>query len=209
MTARALIIGASIAALLTLTACDGGSEPPSVDPTGRIVFVGDSITAHWFMPDVANPTLAELVPGSIDDGVGGATSQELDSSFSGTVLPHDPSVVVIEAGTNDLIHRPTDTTTVYIQDMAKLAAQAGARVLVASVPQTSMPQYNVSADRIAAFNAELQTFCGEYGYTYVNYQAALQLPDGSQDAADFAPDGVHPNATGYAAMWAVLQPLLE
>lgn len=198
-----------IIALGMLTACDGSSDPPVVDPVGPIVFVGDSITAHWGMADAANPTLAELVPGSINDGVGGATSKQLDFAFATTVLPQHPSVVVIEAGTNDLIHTPPEQlTTVYIQSMANSASQAGARVLIASVLQTSMPQYGVTADEVTRFNGELQTLCGLYGYTYVNYQTVLQLPDGSQDMADFYPDGVHPDATGYAIMWPVLQAAL-
>ena len=202
----------------------------SIDP----VFVGDSITEHWYLPEIANPTLAELLPGSIDAGVPGQTSWQMVNRIS-SVLAGYPSVVVIEAGTNDLVqigvynethtplHAPASIS--YIEDMANQAAGvdadqpagagayrvagAGPRVLIASVVETSMPQYNVSAADIARFNDALRQFCQTAGYTYVDYQHALQLPDGTQDPADFAADGIHPNDTGYGAMWPVLQAALQ
>src|SRR5215469_14893200 len=92
--------------------------------------------------------------------------------------------------------------------MADMAAHAGIRVLIASVPQTSILAHNVTEGDINEFNNGLVQLCAAHGYTYVNYSSALQT-DHRQNTADFMPDGIHPNAAGYAAMWAVLERALN
>lgn len=194
-----------LVSMLLLASCGGGGDDP-----GPIVFVGDSITALWNYPNEFPPgqTLTELVPNSIAIGYAGQTSVEIATHFSAAVLSLNPSAVVIEAGTNDLIQLPPDgitPTTDAISTMAEEAAAQGARVLIANIPATSIPQDNVTAAAITAFNQQLRTLCSASGYTYLNYQAVLQLPDGAQNPADFGPDGIHPNPAGFKAMLAVLE----
>jgi lysophospholipase L1-like esterase len=213
---RRWVVAAVIASAM-LAACGGSDnavqDPPSSASSsgdgGPVVFVGDSITAHWNMPDVANPTISELVRDSVVVSYPGQTSVEIAAQFPQAVLfALHPSVVVIEAGTNDMIQSDNPNTNA-ISEMANLATYEGARVLIASIPSTSIPQYGVTAGDIALFNLDLRYLCQSYGYTCLDYQAALQLPDGSQNMADFEPDGIHPNAAGYTAMWAVLHPALS
>lgn len=191
-----------------ISGCQGDTTV-APDP-GPVVFIGDSITAIWNNPNEFPPgkTLTELVPNSIAIGYPGQTSIEIATHFSVAVISLHPSAVVIEAGTNDFVQLPPDgitPTTDAISTMAEEAAAQGARVLVANIPATSMPQYNVTVADIANFNHQLRELCKTHGYTYLNYQAVLQLPDGAQNTADFGSDGIHPDPAGFAAMWTVLE----
>lgn len=210
--------GLLVCALLVISACDGGSV--AMQPMGPVVFIGDSITERWGVPAAADPTLEVLVPHSINAGVDGQTSWQMLARFSTDVLSAHPGIVVIEAGTNDLSewgisHSQAFTgdpwpfpTVDSIASMAEQASASGARVLIASVIQTSMPQFNVSAGDVAAFNEALRALCHSYGYAYLDYQAALELRNGRQNSSDFIYDQVHPNEAGFHAMWIVLDPYL-
>lgn len=85
------------------------SPAPYQDGT-RIVFLGDSITAfEWFdngVPDALLPQLnATISPGSIvaiNSGVAGNKIADIQADIAGRVIAHNPDIVVIEAGTNDV-----------------------------------------------------------------------------------------------------------
>lgn len=207
--------------VLCLTGCAGSGSPSSSAPTsvgspGPIVFMGDSITARWGESEYAAPTLGQLVPTGVNEAISGQNTNQMLARFPQDVLALDPSVVVIEGGTNDLAEvtnygrsPPGAPATINaISTMAEEASQAGARVFIASVIEVSMPQYGVSASDISSFNLQLQMLCADYGYTYIDYQHALEL-GGAQNPADFLSDGVHPSEEGYIAMWHVLRPQLS
>jgi lysophospholipase L1-like esterase len=219
---------ASITIAILLAACDSsGSYPPlSSSNIGAsqtrvpVVFIGDSITLQWNI--VGHPYLTQLVPGAINAGVGGETSAEQLARFQVDVIDVHPDAVVIEAGTDDLLYADDpDFYTGPLNDMddvvptinniwlmSDAAQKAGIRVLIASLPVTSIPSRHVSAAAVADFNRKLISLCEAYGYVYVNHQSALQI-DGRQNMADFLPDGIHPNAAGYDVMWPVLRAALD
>jgi lysophospholipase L1-like esterase len=197
----------TFACAVALAGCGGESQTPdgtlpaaeSDTASGPVVFIGDSITNHWNNPEVTIPTLSQLVPGSIIDSYPGQTSVQIAPHLASALALH-PSAVVIEAGTNDVIQFATPSID-SINTMAEEANAAGALVMIASIPATAIPQYGVTAADIATFNASLRDMCAAYGYTYLNFQVVLELPDGAENPADFEYDGIHPDAAGYAVMW--------
>ena len=56
----------------------------------------------------------------------------------------------------------------------------------------------------AEMNGFLRSLCAENGLQYIDYFPALCLPDGKTIRPDYTPDGIHPNARGYAAMARIL-----
>lgn len=165
------------------------------------VFLGDSITEGW---SYADPAM--FAPGTVNRGISGQTSPQLVLRFMADVVALKPRVVHLMIGTNDIAGNTGPTSPQAFKDniraMADLAQANGIVMVVGSIPpadrMTWRPELS-PAGRIAELNAWLQAFAAERGLVYADYYGALagaggELPD------RYGPDGVHPNAAGYAAM---------
>lgn len=193
-----------------------GTVYPTPAPTGPVVFIGDSITQFWDWggPDPGIP-LAQLVPGEINAGIAGNLTSQMLARFQTDVLSHNPSVVVILGGVNDILKTPSPTID-NIASMAEQASAQGATVVIGLVmPVTGYWQPPYEYDSTAAGDAAIQDWdqqlrdlAAAYGYHTVDYYDAVLLPDGSQNTTLFV-DGLHPDAAGHLAMWSVLHPMLD
>lgn len=134
--------------------------------------------------------------------------------FRSDVLERHPTMVVILAGTNDIVrlHNPSITS---IKAMASAAAHAGIRVILAKIPPNmrwlSSYAYTDPAKGLAAirgWNEAIAATAAANGYRVVDFYTTMVLPDGSQNKAFFK-DGIHPTRAGYDAMWAAVEPLIE
>src|SRR5699024_5814711 len=67
-------------------------------PTGRVVFMGNSITAHWIQK---SPYFFSQNP-YINRGISGQTTPQMLLRFQQDVIHLHPQIVVILGGTNDL-----------------------------------------------------------------------------------------------------------
>lgn len=189
------------------------TPPPAPLPTGPVVFVGDSITYYWD-GDAPVPPLAQLVPGEINAGISGNLTSEMLARFKADVLSHNPRVVVILGGVNDILKTPSPTID-NIASMAEQASAQGSIVVIGLVmPVTAYWQapyeYTSTAAGDAAiqnWDQQLRALAAAYGYHILDYYDAVLLPDGTQNTTLFA-DGLHPNAAGYDVMWSVLKPML-
>lgn len=167
----------------------------------RVVFMGDSITDYW--------RLNEYFPDQdfVNRGISGQVTGEMLGRFKADVLDLKPDAVLILAGTNDLA-RGTLLSTIennYTM-MANLADYAKIKVIFAAVlpisdyHQNENPAYARSAQRppaqIRALNDWLRAFCLQRGYIYADYYAATVDAAGFLKA-EYADDGLHPNAAGY------------
>lgn len=165
------------------------------------VFLGDSITEGW---SYADPAM--FAPGTVNRGISGQTSPQLVLRFMADVVALKPSVVHLMIGTNDVAGNTGPTSPQAFKDniraMADLAHANGIVMVVGSIPpadrMTWRPELS-PAGRIAELNAWLKAFAAERGLVYADYYGALagtggELPD------RYGPDGVHPNAAGYALM---------
>ena len=170
-------------------------------PPPEIVFMGDSITEFWSTGD---PQL--FGPGVVNRGISGQTTAQMLVRFWPDVVALKPSTVHIMAGTNDLAEN-----TGYVSDeayksniraMVTLARENGISVILGSIPPADSFGWRPSlkpAERIEVLNAWLEKYAAQTGSVYVDYHSILK-DDGSRMAAEYTPDGVHPNAPGYAAM---------
>jgi hypothetical protein len=179
-------------------------DPVQVNSTSPpvVVFMGDSITYGWTLP-----------AGIYNEGVNGQVSSEMLARFQTDVLSHDPTVVAILAGTNDLLKIEYPNTD-SIAAMAAAAQAGGACVILGTVPPDTSwvaDGYTQAAGdrRVAEFNSALLILAHSYGYLVADYHAALINADGTQNPALFLPDGIHPTTDGHAAMWNVVHPLLD
>lgn len=181
--------------------------------SARVVFYGDSITDFW--------RLNEYFPGKdyVNRGISGQVTSEMLGRFKADVLDLKPQAVVILAGTNDLARgTPVSTITNNYTMMAELAKVHGIKLIFASVLPVS--DYNKAQNpdwertrfrrpsSILELNAWLKRYCAANGHAYLDYFAAT-VDSAGMLRAEFADDGLHPNAAGYRAMAPLAQSAIE
>ncbi|HKA01493.1 MAG TPA: GDSL-type esterase/lipase family protein [Candidatus Solibacter sp.] len=155
----------------------------------RVVFLGDQTTEHW----------TNFFPGKpyLNRGIARQTSQQMLLRFQQDVISLAPKVVVIQAGTNDLVVATEAMIAENYRSMVELAKAHGIRVVLASVTpvanNTIRPQ-----GKIIGLNGWIKGYATETGSVYLNYYAALA--DGRNLKKEFTDDGLLPNAAGYAVM---------
>ena len=169
-------------------------EPP------KTVFFGDSITEGWKDEKV----LGEY---TVNRGVSGETTTQMRGRFRKDVLDEKPAQVHFLMGTNDIAendgpyspHKTKDN----IEWMVKQAKDKKIRVILASLLPAAnyswRPELKNSTEKIKELNRWLKEFAAEEKIEFVDYFAVMSDKDGAM-RKEFAEDGVHPNATGYAAM---------
>lgn len=175
-----------------------------------IVFMGDSITEGW-----AGSRPGFFRPGRVGRGIGGQTTPQMVLRMMADVVAHRPKYVHLMAGTNDVAGNTgvitPDQTHDNLAMMAMIARQAGIGVLLASVPPADGFPWRPGLATVApirAINAWVRQYAARTGATFVDYTPALATPAGAMRPG-FADDAVHPTLAGYAAMEAVLTPILK
>jgi lysophospholipase L1-like esterase len=166
-------------------------------------FMGDSLTQNWVLPNYdTNP--------AINFGMSGQTTVQMLARFD-TVLASGASIVVIERGINDLYYLGPQATNIdSIASMAAQAKAAGMRVILCSLVPDSFDYLSGMAPTtagIVAMNERILLLAKARGYLYADYYDAMPTPEGGQRVS-LTIDGLHPNNTGYAYLWNVLEPLL-
>jgi lysophospholipase L1-like esterase len=179
----------------------------------RVVFLGDSITDYWKLPD--------YFPGKpyINRGIDGQTTPEMLVRFRQDVIGVHPKVLVVLAGTNDIAGVTGRTSNEDIEanyaSMAELARAHRIRVVFASV----LPVHNYThdaeesfalrpSDRILALNKWLKEYCTKNGFVYVDYFSALVDEHGKLKRA-LADDGLHPTDAGYKIMASLAEKAIQ
>ncbi|MBS1792786.1 MAG: SGNH/GDSL hydrolase family protein [Acidobacteria bacterium] len=182
-------------------------KPPAKNEN-RVVFLGDSITDGW--------KLAEYFPGQpyINRGISGQVTPQMLIRMREDVIAHQPKVMVLLAGTNDISGNYGPETNEQIEgnikSIVELAHANGINVVLASVLPVS--DYNVNKqgqkivrtvqrppERILALNQWIKAYCAEKGLVYLDYFTAT-VDDKGFLKAELADDGLHPNAAGYKIM---------
>jgi lysophospholipase L1-like esterase len=177
---------------------------PPTPKENRVVFLGDSITDYWKLPD--------YFPGKpyINRGIDGQTTPQMLVRFRQDVIDLHPKVLVVLAGTNDIAGvtgpaRNEDIEANYAS-MAELARVNHIRMVFASL----LPAHNYTPEakesfalrpreRILALNTWLKDYCSKSGLVYLDYFSAL-IDDHGMLRRDLSDDGLHPNAAGYKIM---------
>lgn len=183
--------------------CRYRAENAKVDPANppQVVFIGDSITENWVGLDPALFGQSQL-----GRGIAGQTSPQLLVRFWQDVIALKPRVVHIMVGTNDIAGNTGPTTPeAYknaVRGMVSLAQANGIVVILGSIPPADKFGWATQHQPkpwIAELNAWLKDYAAERGAIYADYFTPLAGPNGEL-RSEFGPDGVHPNAAGYAVM---------
>jgi lysophospholipase L1-like esterase len=142
----------------------------------------------------------------VNRGISGQTSPQMLVRFRQDVISLHPKVVVILAGTNDIAENTGKMTlgesAGNIASMSELARANGIRVVLCSVLPASDFWWHkglAPASKIRELNAWIKEYAAKNGFVYVDYYSAMVNAEGGLKN-EFSPDGVHPNAAGYAVM---------
>ncbi len=176
-----------------------------------VVFLGDSIIDNW-----DNDGFGGFFPGKgyLNRGIGGQTTPQMLIRLRPDVLVHNPRVLVILAGTNDIAGNTGPTTNEDIQHnlsaIAELTSANRVRIVLASVlpvsdfyykPDGLQPRQTTRRPpaRITALNDWMKRYAAEHGHVYLDWHAAL-VDERGMFKEEWSHDGLHPNVKGYAVM---------
>ena len=188
--------------------CRYRADNARIDPRHppRVVFIGDSITENWLAAD-----RDFFAHGNLGRGISGQTSPQLLVRFYQDVIALHPRVVHIMVGTNDIAGNTGPTSPAAYQNavlaMVDLARANHIAVILGSIPPAIQFGWQPAVRPgpwVAQLNAWLKDYARSSGLVYADYHAALAGPAGELPA-EFGPDGVHPNAAGYAVMRGVAE----
>lgn len=178
----------------------------------RVVFLGNSITENWYNID---PTFFKKNH-YIGRGIGGQVSSQMLVRFRDDVLNLKPTIVVIEAGTNDIAQNqgPISLQNIFgnIVSMVELAKVNGITPIISSVlPATDFPWHHglKPAQKIIQLNTMLKRYAKRNHIIYVDYWSAM-VNDKDGLKANLSLDGfVHPNLAGYKVMEPMVQVAID
>ena len=188
--------------------CRYRADNALVDPAHppHVVFIGDSITENWLPSD---PDF--FAHGNLDRGISGQTSPQLLVRFYQDVVALHPAVVHIMAGTNDIAGNTGPTTPEAYQNavraMVDIAKANHIAVILGAIPPSVTFGWQPAVQPgpwVARLNQWLKVYAAQEQLVFADYHAALAGP-ASELPAEFGPDGVHPNAAGYAVMRGVAE----
>jgi acyl-CoA thioesterase-1 len=179
------VVAALLAVSLVATGCSAVSQA-----NANIAFMGDSITAFWWLPKT-------------NLGVAGDTTARMIARFPGQVLGKDYKAVVILAGTNDIrnkalpIQEQVDTAILNIGEMAAMAEKDHLTVVLCKIP----PIRNVIG-RVEPLNEAIESYALAHQYRLVDYYTPML------GHPEYFRDGIHPSDQGYFVMKTALTGVL-
>ena len=183
--------------------CRYRADNALIDPAHppHVVFIGDSITENWL---AADPDF--FANGNLDRGISGQTSPQLLVRFYQDVVALHPAVVHIMVGTNDIAGNTGPTSPEAYQNtvraMVDIAKANHITVILGAIPPSVTFGWQPAVQPgpwVARLNLWLKVYAAQEQLVFADYHRALAGPAGDLPA-EFGPDGVHPNAAGYAVM---------
>ncbi|MGY1754598.1 GDSL-type esterase/lipase family protein [Blastococcus sp. SYSU D01042] len=168
---------------------------------GPVVALGDSLTADarprywsWYVAALADePRLLDAG----NAGIPGDTTTGMLDRFERDVAVHEPRVVVILGGTNDLaVGRSAEDVLGTLEQLAGRVRELDAVPVLATVPPRTDGDLT---EQVADLNAAIRAYGERSGTRVIDFSSVLADDDG-----DWLPgstdDGVHPTEAAAAAM---------
>ncbi|MBB4043326.1 SGNH/GDSL hydrolase family protein [Bacteroides reticulotermitis] len=192
---------------------DNAALPPVTKKEKRVVFLGNSITEGWVRthPDFFKAN------GYIGRGIGGQTSYQFLLRFREDVIKLSPSLVVINAGTNDVAENTgpynEDYTFGNIVSMVELAKANHIKVILTSVLPAASFKWNQAItdapQKIEALNARIEAYAKSNKIPFVNYYGPMVVSADKSLNSAYTQDGVHPTPAGYDVMERLIKAVVE
>jgi len=172
-----------------------------------LVFVGDSITEGWH---TLAQDFADLGVKVANRGIGGDTTPNLIYRLQDDVLALHPRALVVLIGTNDLgQHTSPAQIAANLAELHRRIRAACPKIPIAwclVMPRRGDDTY---PERIKDLNTRIRALVAtDPLITLCDTYTPLAQSDGTSIPADFVPDRLHLNPTGYAVWQKALRPIL-
>lgn len=175
----------------------------AVTTAPKAVFMGDSITDHWYTmdPDFFNDN------NFLGRGISGHVTSQMVLRFRRDVIAHHPKYVVILGGINDIAQNkgPIEVEDTFnnIVTMVELAKANKIKPIVClCFPTVYIPWRKSVGEvnpKIDALNAMILSYAKTHKVTVVEYLKDIDKSSGSLPK-ELSKDSVHPNLDGYKIM---------
>ena len=179
-------------------------------PKRAVVFAGSSTIRFW------RALADDMAPlPSVQRGFGGAKVNDIIHYMDRLITPHDPALVVLYIGSNDLLdfggNRPksVDEMEALYQALLDRLHDRLPDAKVAVLAIFPSPLNARRTEQIAAVNDRVRRAAEAKPWlTLIDGNAALKTPSGEPDRSLFLFDRVHLNKAGYAKWAQILRPQL-
>ncbi|EDY18272.1 lipolytic protein G-D-S-L family [Chthoniobacter flavus Ellin428] len=177
-------------------------SPP---PKGGIVFVGSSSIRKW-------TTLAEDFPHRVVINRGFGGSQLIDSVHFADriVIPYEPRMIVLYAGTND-IHAGKSPEQVFadFQSFVEKIHAKLPKTEIAYISNAGNPARWADVEKVKTANSLIEKYIeGKPGLKFIDVFPRMLGTDGLPRPEIFGPDRLHMNAEGYKLWTEIVGPYL-
>ena len=179
----------------------------------NIVFLGDSITEFYPIDEIYGDLPI------IKSGIAGYRTDDLLPKLEEMVYRYNPTSVYLLIGTNDLLWDKAEDTKKAISNIKKIVENIKSNRKNTKIYIESIYPVNVDLDTtrhmvgyrenetIIEVNKEIEKYCRENNYIYINMYDELTDEDGNLNKK-YTDDGLHPNSLGYAKITRVLLPYI-
>ena len=178
------------------TGCGGSVQHPQPHPLAlAVTFYGDSLTQFWNLP--------QSFPGKsyTNDGHFGFTAAVLSDDFDVFVPSTHPSVVMILAGTNDVLQNDNaDHIFMSLNSMYNKARSYGIPFVVSTIPPMAGAAGIAHNAVITDVNARLRSYASSQSLPLADYYSVLVDPATGDLQSLFSADNVHLTQAGYDAI---------
>lgn len=182
--------------LLLAVACGGTKKETALLAGSKVLALGDSLTApHGVQPGEDWPTLLGQKTGwvVINAGVSGNTSAQALERLPGLLDEHQPQLVLVTLGGNDMLRKlPQAQTVANLGRVLDMAKAHGAKSVLLATPKPSLAGAVFNNLSAADFYTEL---AGARKVPLIEDA----LPEVLSDTA-LKSDQLHPNAAGHALL---------
>ena len=186
----------ALTVLLLAVACGGTKKETALPAGSKVLAIGDSLTApHGVKPGEDWPTLLAQKTGwiVINAGVSGDTSTGALARLPGLLDEHQPQLVLVSLGGNDMLRKvPSAQTVANLGSMLDLVKARGAKAALLATPKPSIAGAVFNSLSAADFYADVAK----------DRKVPLikdALPEVLSDTA-LKSDQLHPNSAGHALL---------
>jgi acyl-CoA thioesterase-1 len=182
--------------LLLAVACGGTKKETALPAGSKVLALGDSLTApHGVKPGEDWPTLLAQKTGwiVINAGVSGDTSAGAAGRLPGLLDEHQPQLVLVSLGGNDMLRKvPQSQTVANLSNMLGMVKARSAKAVLLATPKPSLAGAVFNNLSAAEFYADVAK---DKNVPLIKDA----LPEVLSDTA-LKGDQLHPNAAGHALL---------